>query len=81
MNTYQQEHYQNCKDNSSMLIDEISMVSDTMLTYISRRLSDIKASNHAFENMNVIVIGDFFSRKVCISKYFTVPAISPHIPT
>ena len=60
MNTYQQEHYQNCKDNSSVLIDEISMVSDTMLTYISRRLSDIKASNHAFENMNVIVIGDFF---------------------
>lgn len=44
----------------SMIIDEVSMVSDTMLTYISRRLSDIKHNSSPFGGLNVFVIGDLF---------------------
>jgi ATP-dependent DNA helicase PIF1 len=45
---------------STIVIDEISMVSNTMLTYISRRLSEIKNSEFAFGGMNVLAVGDFF---------------------
>ena len=44
----------------TLIIDEISMVSDTMFTYISRRLSDIKEDNLPFGGLNVIVIGDLY---------------------
>ncbi|XP_062586775.1 uncharacterized protein LOC134248381 isoform X1 [Saccostrea cucullata] len=44
----------------TLIIDEISMVSSTMLTYISRRLSDIKQCELPFGGLNVIAIGDFF---------------------
>lgn len=44
----------------TLIIDEISMVSSSMLTYISRRLSDIKQCELPFGGLNVIAIGDFF---------------------
>ena len=49
----------------TIIIDEISMVSDAMLTFISRRLSDVKNDPHVFGNMNVILVGDFFPIKTC----------------
>ena len=48
----------------TIIIDEISMISDKMLTYISRRLSEIKNNRNAFGNMNVIVVGEFQLRPI-----------------
>lgn len=45
---------------NTLIIDEISMVSDKLLTYISRRLSSIKCNNIPFGGMNIITVGDFF---------------------
>lgn len=47
----------------TLVIDEISMVSSRMLTFIHRRLCSIRQSNEHFGGMNVIVIGDFFQLK------------------
>lgn len=47
----------------TLVIDEISMVSSCMLTFIHRRLCSIKENNENFGGMNVIVIGDFFQLK------------------
>lgn len=53
----------------TIVIDEISMVSDMILTYISRRLSQIKRNNAVFDGLNVIVVGDFFQLKPIKGKY------------
>jgi len=44
----------------TIIIDEISMVSASMLTYISRRLSEIKVDDMPFGGVNIIAVGDFF---------------------
>lgn len=43
-----------------IVIDEISMVSSEMFSFISRRLLEIKNNNNVFGGCNIIVIGDFF---------------------
>lgn len=44
----------------SVVIDEVSMVSGDMLTFISRRLSEIKDCDLPFGGCNIIAVGDFF---------------------
>lgn len=45
----------------TIVIDEISMVSSEMFSFISRRLSEIKKNNNIVSGgCNIIVIGDFF---------------------
>lgn len=45
----------------TIVIDEISMVSSEMFSFISRRLSEIKKNNsNVSGGCNIIVIGDFF---------------------
>ena len=44
----------------TVVIDEISMVSSDMLSFISRRLSEIKNNDCVFGGCNVIAVGDFF---------------------
>lgn len=51
---------QEFKNVHTIVIDEISMVSSEMFSFISRRLSDIKNNNNVFGGCNIIVIGDFF---------------------
>lgn len=53
----------------TVIIDEISMVGDKMLTFISCRLSEIKSNEQVFGGMNVITVGDFFQLKPIKSKY------------
>lgn len=54
---------------ATIIIDEISMVSAAMLTYISRRLSEIKNNECPFGGLNVIVVGDFFQLRPVRGKY------------
>ena len=44
----------------TLMIDEISMVSSAMLSFISHRLQDISGSNQPFGGFNIIVIGDLY---------------------
>lgn len=44
----------------TIILDEVSMVSSSMLTFISRRLSEISDNNLPFGGYNVITVGDFF---------------------
>ncbi|XP_053398286.1 ATP-dependent DNA helicase PIF1-like [Mercenaria mercenaria] len=44
----------------TVVIDEISMVSDRMLTVISRRLTEISGNNLPSGGFNIILFGDFF---------------------
>jgi hypothetical protein len=53
----------------TIVIDEISMVSDIMLTYISRRLSEIMDNPCTFGGLNVVVVGDFFQLRPIRGKY------------
>ena len=50
----------------TVVIDEISMVSASMLSVISSRLSEITDCSLPFGGLNMIVVGDFFQlRPVC----------------
>lgn len=50
----------------TIVIDEISMISDSMFRYISRRLSEISGKQLPFGGNNIILFGDFFQiRPVC----------------
>ena len=53
----------------TIVIDEISMVSDKMLTYISWRLSEIKNNDSPFGNMNVIAVEGFFQLRPVNGKF------------
>ena len=53
----------------TVVIDEISMVSDRMLTFISRRLGEIAGNFQPFGNFNVILFGDFFQIKPVCGSY------------
>ena len=44
----------------SVVLDEVNMVSDRMLTFISRRLCEIAGNEQPFGNFNLILFGDFF---------------------
>lgn len=56
----------------TVIIDEISMVSSDIFSFINRRLVEIKSSDLPFGGLNVIVIGDFFQlRPVQGSFLFT----------
>jgi hypothetical protein len=44
----------------TIIIDEVSMVSSSMLTFISRRLSEISDNNLPFGGYNVVTVGDYF---------------------
>lgn len=53
----------------TLVIDEISMVSDIMLTYVSRRLSEVMDTPLTFGGLNVIVVGDYFQLRPIKGKY------------
>ena len=44
----------------TLVIDEVSMVSSNMLSYINRRLISIKQKNDYFGGISVILLGDFY---------------------
>lgn len=55
----------------TIVLDEVSMVSDRMFTFISRRLAELAGNNEPFGNFSVILFGDFFQLKpVCGSFAF-----------
>ena len=45
---------------STIIIDEISMVSSAMLTFISRRLNEITDNDAPFGGLSLIAVGDLF---------------------
>lgn len=51
------------QDVHTVVIDEISMVSQELLMFISRRLSEIKNNDSVFGGCNIIVVGDFYQLK------------------
>lgn len=53
----------------TVIIDEISMVSSSMLTFISRRLSEIKDNNLPFGGFNILPVGDFFQLRPVRGTY------------
>ena len=64
----------------TLIIDEISMVSSTMISIINNRLTEIFDSNQPFGNINIIVLGDLFQlrpvkasfifeNKTCLEKF------------
>ncbi|WAR12800.1 PIF1-like protein, partial [Mya arenaria] len=56
---------------NTIIIDEVSMVSDRMFTFISRRLCEITGNSSPFGGLNIILFGDFFQIKsVCGSFVF-----------
>ena len=59
----------------TLIIDEISMVSSFMFTYISRRLQEISGSSDPFGGFNVIVVGDLHQLKPIKGK----PIYTNHI--
>ena len=44
----------------TIIIDEISMVSNAMMTFISRRLSEATKNDLPFGNLNILVVGDLY---------------------
>jgi ATP-dependent exoDNAse (exonuclease V) alpha subunit len=50
--------YQELKSIDVLIIEEISMVSSTLFTYISQMFSYIHHNNHPFGGISVIVLGD-----------------------
>ncbi|WAQ95122.1 PIF1-like protein [Mya arenaria] len=55
----------------TIVIDVVSMVSDRMFTFISRRLCEITGNSSPFGGLNIILFGDFFQIKpVCGSFVF-----------
>lgn len=69
------------QSDTTIIIDEVSVVSDTMLTYISRRLSEIKRNDNAFGNMKVIVCGDFFQLRPVNGKFAFTNKVLWHLFT
>ena len=55
----------------TIIIDEISMVSSSMVTLISRRLGEIKASSLSFGGLNVVVVGDLFNYAQSVEGMFS----------
>lgn len=51
------------QDVHTVVIDKISMVSQELLMFISRRLSEIKNNDGVFGGSNMIVVGDFYQFK------------------
>ena len=47
----------------TIIMDEISMVSSTFFTYISRRLNEISGNDEPFGSYNMILTGDLFQLK------------------
>jgi hypothetical protein len=54
---------------STIIIDEISMVSSSMLTYISRRLSEITLNDNVFGGMSIIAVGDLFQLRPIYGRF------------
>lgn len=54
----------------TVIIDEISMVSSDIFSFINRRLGEIKSSDLPFVGLNVIVIGDFFQLRPVQGSFF-----------
>ena len=52
----------------TIVLDEVSMVSDRMLTFISRHLSEIAGNSLPFGNFNLILFGDFFQLRPVLLK-------------
>ena len=53
----------------TIVLDEISMVSDRMLTIINRRLIEISQVNNIMGNFNIILVGDFFQLRPIRGTY------------
>lgn len=54
----------------TVIIDEISMVSSDIFSFINRSLVEIKSSDLQFGGLNVIVIGDFFQLRPVQGSFF-----------
>lgn len=62
----------------TIIIDEISMVSSRLLSYVDRRLREIKDNNEPFGGLNMIVIGDFFQLRPVRGHYaFAIELLWP----
>ena len=63
----------------TLIIDEISMVSADMLTYISRRLNEISSNDIPFGGLNVIVVGDLYQLKPVRAKMIFTNKVLWHL--
>lgn len=59
----------------TVIIDEISMVSSDIFSFINRSLVEIKSSDLQFGGLNVIVIGDFFQLRPVQGSFFYLKTI------
>ena len=66
---------------STLIIDEISMVGATLLTFISRRLSEITQNDSPFGGLNVLAVGDLFQLRPVRSPYIFQNAMLWHMFT
>ena len=55
-----QDARQAWRDVRYLVIDDISMVSSTMLMYAIKRLKEITSKHEAFGGLSVITVGDFY---------------------
>ena len=53
----------------SIIVDEVSMVSDRFFTFVSRRPSEISGSSEPFGGFNVFLFGELFQLRPVFGKY------------
>lgn len=56
-----------------VIIDEISMVSNILLKFISERLCEIKGSTDFFGNVSIIAFGDFYQLPPVMQRHIFKP--------
>ncbi|XP_060603693.1 uncharacterized protein LOC132756597 [Ruditapes philippinarum] len=59
LNTFRSKY----RDLSVVIIDEISMVSNTMMSFINQRLQELKGTRKPFGGVSIIAVGDLFQLK------------------
>ena len=59
LNTFRSKY----KSLSVVIIDEISMVSNTMLNFINQRLQELKGTNEPFGGISILAVGDLYQLK------------------
>ena len=56
LNTFRSKY----KSLSVVIIDEISMVGNTMLSFIDQRLQELRGTKKPFGNVSIIAVGDLY---------------------